>query len=57
MFSRSATVLFVAAFGTFFFQTASAAPVVEQRDVYTPRVTYPHQGTVWYRGQTHNIKW
>ncbi|KAJ6590238.1 hypothetical protein B0H10DRAFT_1645344, partial [Mycena sp. CBHHK59/15] len=27
------------------------------RDVYTPPVTYPHAGTVWYVGQTHNVTW
>ena len=37
-------------------QTASAAPV-EERDVYTPPVTYPHAGTVWYSGQRHNVTW
>ncbi|KAJ7509549.1 hypothetical protein B0H11DRAFT_1960083 [Mycena galericulata] len=27
------------------------------RDVFTPPVTYPHAGTVWYVGQTHNVTW
>lgn len=34
----------------------SAAPV-EERDVYSPKVTYPKAGTVWYSGQTHNVTW
>ncbi|KAJ7736597.1 hypothetical protein DFH07DRAFT_842977 [Mycena maculata] len=27
------------------------------RDVYTPPITYPHAGTVWTIGQTHNVTW
>ncbi|KAI0086234.1 hypothetical protein BDY19DRAFT_862356, partial [Irpex rosettiformis] len=27
------------------------------RDVWTPRVLYPHSGTVWYSGQRHNVTW
>ena len=34
----------------------SAAPV-EERDVYSPKVTYPHAGTVWESGQKHNVTW
>ncbi|KAF8145737.1 hypothetical protein K438DRAFT_1629583 [Mycena galopus ATCC 62051] len=30
---------------------------LETRDVYTPPVTYPHAGTVWIVGQTHNVTW
>lgn len=37
-------------------QVAYAAPV-EVRDVYAPPITYPHQGTVWYSGQRHNVTW
>ncbi|KAJ3554890.1 hypothetical protein NM688_g2871 [Phlebia brevispora] len=38
---------------------ASAAPTAtpEKRDVYSPPVLYPHAGTVWYSGQTHNVTW
>ncbi|CDO72610.1 hypothetical protein BN946_scf184985.g29 [Trametes cinnabarina] len=38
---------------------ATAIPVsgLEKRDVYTPPVTYPHAGTVWYKGQRHNVTW
>ena len=35
-----------------------AAPLAEEkRDVYDPKVLYPHAGTVWYSGQTHNVTW
>ncbi|EMD40018.1 hypothetical protein CERSUDRAFT_81326 [Gelatoporia subvermispora B] len=37
------------------FALAAAAPVI--RDVFVPPVTYPHQGTVWYVGQYHNVTW
>ncbi|KAJ7103885.1 hypothetical protein C8R44DRAFT_808305 [Mycena epipterygia] len=30
---------------------------LETRDVFTPPVTYPHAGTVWFVGQTHNVTW
>ncbi|KAI0658745.1 hypothetical protein C8Q70DRAFT_1068080 [Cubamyces menziesii] len=42
-----------------FFQLAVAVPAaeVEKRTVFTPLVTYPHTGTVWYKGQTHNVTW
>ncbi|KII88217.1 hypothetical protein PLICRDRAFT_41366 [Plicaturopsis crispa FD-325 SS-3] len=26
-------------------------------DVFVPPITYPHAGTQWYRGQTHNVTW
>lgn len=48
----------VALFGIFFSQTsAMALTSLEKRDVYTPPVLYPHAGTVWYKGQTHNVTW
>jgi len=44
----------------FFFLTLgaliTALPIV-LRDVFVPPVTYPHAGTVWYVGQTHNVTW
>ncbi|KAH9900764.1 hypothetical protein C8Q73DRAFT_832356 [Cubamyces lactineus] len=42
-----------------FFQLAAAIPVaeMEKRDIFDPTVLYPHAGTVWYRGQTHNVTW
>ncbi|KAI0086235.1 hypothetical protein BDY19DRAFT_895304 [Irpex rosettiformis] len=36
----------------------SASPAQHAaRDVWTPRVLYPHSGTVWYSGQRHNVTW
>ena len=34
----------------------SAAPL-DKKDVYVPKVLYPHSGTVWYSGQRHNVTW
>ncbi|KAI0771066.1 hypothetical protein BD413DRAFT_679037 [Trametes elegans] len=47
------------AFFALFSQLAAALPVaeLEKRDVYVPPVLYPHSGTVWYKGQTHNVTW
>ncbi|KAI0629495.1 hypothetical protein C8Q77DRAFT_1161104 [Trametes polyzona] len=52
-------IVFLVAFFGVLFQIAAAAPVteLERRDVYTPPVLYPHAGTVWYKGQTHNVTW
>ncbi|KAI0697319.1 hypothetical protein C8T65DRAFT_26541 [Cerioporus squamosus] len=37
----------------------AAVPVQagEKRDVFVPPVLYPHAGTVWTNGQTHNVTW
>ena len=35
---------------------ANAGPVAIL-DVYAPAVTYPVAGTVWKRGETHNVTW
>ncbi|KAI0636488.1 hypothetical protein C8Q77DRAFT_1050716 [Trametes polyzona] len=64
MSSRNTSVLakcllfFVALFGIFA-QLAAAVTVaeLEKRDVYVPPVLYPHSGTVWYKGQVHNVTW
>ena len=48
--------LFIATFAIFF-QIAAGLPVNEKRDVYVPPVLYPHSGTVWYKGQRHNVTW
>ncbi|KAI0363250.1 hypothetical protein BV20DRAFT_170853 [Pilatotrama ljubarskyi] len=42
-----------------FSQLAAAHPVAEldKRVVFTPPVLYPHSGTVWTVGQTHNVTW
>ncbi|KAI0086236.1 hypothetical protein BDY19DRAFT_1059093 [Irpex rosettiformis] len=52
VFSVLATVLTAAA-------AISAAPTAqhEVRDVWSPKVLYPHAGTVWYSGQRHNVTW
>ena len=36
---------------------AAAPTIVEERDVWTPKLTYPHNGTVWKSGQRHNVTW
>ncbi|CDO70316.1 hypothetical protein BN946_scf184843.g5 [Trametes cinnabarina] len=53
------TFLFFFALFGIFANLASAVPVaeVEKRDVYDPHVLYPHAGTVWYKGQRHNVTW
>lgn len=51
-------LVFGALFSIFFSQaSAMALTSLEKRDVYTPPVLYPHAGTVWYKGQTHNVTW
>jgi len=45
---------------TFFARSVTAMPVdesLQKRDVFTPPVLYPHNGTVWYSGQRHNVTW
>ncbi|KAJ7103865.1 hypothetical protein C8R44DRAFT_715949 [Mycena epipterygia] len=52
-FSNVLTLLSAAAL-----TAVQATPLtIETRDVFTPPVTYPHAGTVWYVGQTHNVTW
>ena len=50
-----AFVLAVASFGMF--SAAFPASEMEERAIFTPRVTYPHTGTVWYKGDAHNVTW
>ncbi|EIW51862.1 uncharacterized protein TRAVEDRAFT_32323 [Trametes versicolor FP-101664 SS1] len=43
-------------------QLALGAPTallagLEKRDVFVPPVLYPHAGTVWTKGQRHNVTW
>ena len=38
-------------------QIAAGAPTQEKRDVFVPPVLYPHNGTVWTKGQHHNVTW
>ncbi|KAG5644897.1 hypothetical protein DXG03_007449 [Asterophora parasitica] len=39
-----------------FLTLVSSAPITP-RDVYVPPVLYPHHGTVWKAGSTHNVTW
>lgn len=35
-----------------------AKPIdVAKRDVWSPHILYPHQGTVWQVGNRHNVTW
>lgn len=36
---------------------ALAVPILEQRDVYAPPVTFPSNGTVWKPFEVHNVTW
>ena len=36
---------------------AAAPATLEERDVWTPKMTYPRAGTVWKSGQRHNVTW
>lgn len=42
-------------------QLVAAIPIteasLEKRDVFVPPVLYPHAGTVWTKGQRHNVTW
>ncbi|KII94906.1 hypothetical protein PLICRDRAFT_33734 [Plicaturopsis crispa FD-325 SS-3] len=41
-----------------FSSVVNAIPInIELRDVFVPPITYPHAGTHWYSGQTHNVTW
>ncbi|KAJ7923454.1 hypothetical protein B0H13DRAFT_2230169 [Mycena leptocephala] len=50
-------------FATLFTLLSAAALAAVQatplmpRDVYVPPVLYPHNGTVWFVGQRHNVTW
>ncbi|KAI0351551.1 hypothetical protein OH77DRAFT_1439225 [Trametes cingulata] len=52
-------LVFLFALLALFAPLAAAVPVteLEKRDVYVPPVLYPHSGTVWYKGQRHNVTW
>ncbi|EJC97835.1 uncharacterized protein FOMMEDRAFT_23898 [Fomitiporia mediterranea MF3/22] len=40
------------------FTFSSAAPIdLDRRDVWVPKVLYPHAGTVWKIGNHHNVTW
>jgi hypothetical protein len=36
---------------------SSAPTELAARDVWAPKILYPHAGTVWYSGQRHNVTW
>lgn len=61
--SQSASVFVKAALALVFLaswvQLALGAPTasLEKRDVFVPPVLYPHAGTVWTKGQRHNVTW
>ncbi|KAI8986245.1 hypothetical protein BD414DRAFT_416500 [Trametes punicea] len=63
MSSQTSTLskVFVFLFALFgvFSHLAAAVPFaeLEKRDVFDPPVLYPHAGTVWYKGQRHNVTW
>ncbi|EMD38249.1 hypothetical protein CERSUDRAFT_82501 [Gelatoporia subvermispora B] len=44
-------------FGAILCQLVSAVPLHEKRDVWAPRILYPNSGTVWQKGQRHNVTW
>ncbi|KAJ7928070.1 hypothetical protein B0H13DRAFT_2229156 [Mycena leptocephala] len=56
MKSTSAPAIFVLAFFTIFSLVASA-PTPSPRDVFSPPVLYPGNGTVWRIGERHNVTW
>ncbi|KAJ6525283.1 hypothetical protein DFH09DRAFT_1095749 [Mycena vulgaris] len=49
------TLLFLAFF--VFFSLVASAPAPLQRDVYSPPVLYPRNGTVWHIGKRYNVTW
>ncbi|KAJ7781759.1 hypothetical protein DFH07DRAFT_386349 [Mycena maculata] len=56
MFSTSSfTLFFVALFATF--SLVASAPTPLERDVFSPPVLYPRNGTVWRVGERHNVTW
>lgn len=43
------------------FTTVGAAPVVQSsevlaRDIFSPPILYPNAATVWFAGQSHNVR-
>jgi len=35
----------------------SSATPLEKKDVWSPRVLYPHTGDTWIAGEHHNVTW
>ncbi|KAJ7677472.1 hypothetical protein B0H17DRAFT_1207028 [Mycena rosella] len=50
------TLFFIALFAVFSLVASAPAPLL-QRDVYSPPVLYPRNGTVWRVGEHHNVTW
>ena len=45
-------------------QMVSAAPTavpveasLDNRDIWDPKMTYPHAGVAWKSGEKHNVTW
>ncbi|KAJ7796185.1 hypothetical protein B0H14DRAFT_3495079 [Mycena olivaceomarginata] len=49
------TLLFLAFFAIFVASAPLATPL--PRDVYSPRVLYPRNDTVWHVGKTYTVTW
>ncbi|KAJ7147135.1 hypothetical protein C8R43DRAFT_953327 [Mycena crocata] len=56
MTSSSAFTLFLLILFAIFSLVASV-PTPLQRDVFSPPVLYPRNGTVWRVGERHNVTW
>ncbi|KAJ7486050.1 hypothetical protein B0H11DRAFT_1136601 [Mycena galericulata] len=56
MYSTSAfTMFFLVLFAAF--SIVASAPNPQQRDVFSPPVLYPGNGTVWRVGERRNVTW
>ncbi|KAJ3540115.1 hypothetical protein NM688_g6268 [Phlebia brevispora] len=56
-FTTALTALFVGAVTQLVSAAPAVAPVEDKRDVWDPKMTYPHAGVVWKYGQKHNVTW
>ncbi|RPD74227.1 hypothetical protein L226DRAFT_86335 [Lentinus tigrinus ALCF2SS1-7] len=54
---RSVVVLFVMLALLCQLGAAGVLGTHDRKDVFDPPVLYPHAGTVWYKGQRHNVTW
>ena len=56
---RSIAMKFIVAAVAFVAATlATATPIADEaRDIWNPKMTYPHNGTVWASGTTQNVTW
>ncbi|KAI0351565.1 hypothetical protein OH77DRAFT_1498514 [Trametes cingulata] len=52
-----ALALFASLAQLVFAAPAALVASLEKRDVFVPPVLYPHAGTVWTKGQRHNVTW